>query len=433
MRLSRSVKQAIVVALVAAAIAASCSSDSTDAGETEQAETETGAENGSGPVDLSRLELGFGQGSLAAQAVDMLFPADELGPGWIDFAAPETDIESCNLLPSLATAKLAYLEVETQSVVEVTIEIHADAEAAESRHAILQSEAHEVCLVDKFDEFQKDFRERTSINVTTERAVGELIDPLLDNPGAFTRWFTAQLDGQGYSDELVLTATWYAQDSIVVGIAVQGIGEERHQELAPLANSLLALETDLAGDPAIDAGVDRLRLGVLGPESPAEFYQLVEAAVVEPPDPNATCTGEATESARLVGPLWATANSASAIHQGGWTLSDPESAAQRLRVLATVDAACLAEEFNGALNGTIELTETTTRSENIDGRTIEVLEISMLQTLGEELSAEIAFIQALIAIGSEVIGWQFLGIRGDEPDVVSLAVETVEQFEAANS
>ncbi|MEM9131829.1 MAG: hypothetical protein AAF962_09300 [Actinomycetota bacterium] len=435
--------------LVVAAIAASCGSGDEPATEADDVTavstdkrgdetTDDGTEGDGAPgatglgdaVTLGRLEAGGGRGSGAVAGAAAVSEVIALGNDWFEYAEPFDPLPACLGSEPQAAVRRIFLNGQTGESAAISIDVYAsEAEAVAALDELLGD--YTPCLEAGFAAAQDKVAEQGIYDTVSADLIGQ--EPsLLDGGADATHRYIFEAVGPTSSLTLEATVTHYVVGQAVVGIEVALVGD-RHEALTRSAASMVADELSWEPDPVVDEAVDRLRLAVLGPDTPGRFYQLVQPAAVRAPT-DTQCAGPDAGIAELTGPVWATSQGISAIFQTGIAFADEAAAIDAMDALAATDPACVYGLISRRLAGTSSFDGGEITVETVDGREMIILDISMTQELeGSSVPVDVAGISVFVRVEADVVSWQFIGIRGDEPTMTDLAAMAADQLEARPS
>lgn len=466
----------VAVALVAAAIAASCASAaSTTTAQTDTATiavtpdvapTATPAEpTGDGssaatvnestpaqvePVDLDELEVTSGPGSLAIAANALLPAAEDFGPSWLALPGrADEQPASCHYSAPSATAARSYADIPTPeqlaarpelellpNVVTITVEIHDDAAGAMARAAGRAGEPGRACLVEMLATLDPaDINPTGFFEISTDDPEGRLTDPAIDHPNAGAWRGDGRISGPGFDLPLIAAEEWIVEGRIYISIATQALGDptESFVTADTALGDLSAIE--VVGDTATDRAIEVMRRVVATELPEAPFFTVTAPALLQLPNQEQACDDVAPGASKVefIGPSRSTISSSSVIVQLSNWMSSDDTARIEVAAVTDLDDACLLELLEG-IPGELELVERTHRTESAGGHEITVADLRLVQTVAagsNEVIAELRWLLALTTVDSFVTGWQFLGLAGDEPDIVALAVDSADRLVAA--
>lgn len=382
-----------------------------------------------GALDLGSLEAGGGLGSAATAGAAAIAEPVALGNDWqVISEAVEAPVE-CFFGQPKAAVRRAYLNFGTGESVGIGLDVFASTAEAEAALEEILGAGYKPCLEAAFEAFQGKVAEQGVYDSVEAELVGDLEPSLLGTPDGGTHRYVLQANGPTSSLTLDSTVTHYVSGQAVVSIEA-ALLSDRHELITGAAASMVADDLSWEPDPAVDAAIDRLRLAVLGPDSPDRFYpQFAPAMVIEPTDTR--CEGPAAGIAELDGPLWATNQGISAVFQTASSYPDEATAETALATLAESDPACVSGIIAELVAGTATYDDGTIAAETVDGREMVIADISMTQFLdGSTVPVDVAGITVFVRVGTDVLAWNFIGIRGDEPSMTELAARSAEQLEA---
>ncbi len=436
--------------LVVAALAASCGSDGEQTGDGAEdatavvgdgsVSTEDLVGNGSAAepspwvdaLSLGELEMGGGLGSAATGGAEAIGDPARLGDDWFEYAEPLPPLDGCRFGDPQASVQRVYLNGLSGESAGININVYRSADEAQAALDQITSEGYKPCLEAGFDAIRTKIEAQGIYDEVTAEVIGDAEPSLLDDRPGSTQRYTFEAIGPTSTLTLEATATHYAVGQALVSIEVTPF-DDRHKALTEAAAAMVADDIVWTPDPVVDDAIDRLRLSVLGPESPARFYQLIQPAMVDVPSPT-DCGGPPAGIGELDGPLWATSQGISAVFQAGTAYPDEAAAIDALALLGETDPACVYGIVSQRLAGTATYDGGEIRTETVNGREMVILDVSMTQELdGSSVPVDVAGITVFVRVGTDVLAWHFIGIRGDEPDLTSLATSAADQLEARPS
>ncbi len=386
-----------------------------------------------GGVDLGRLEAGFGLGSEASVVLDRLGDNDALAGEWFRFEPVFETVPACHFGDPLASVHRNYLNRRTGESAGFVIQLHPDPASASAAVTTATGEGYGACARAAKERLDETIRAQGVFERLDADLEGRIEPSLLADPDGATRRTTLELSGPGSSLTLDVATTYLARGRALVVVEVALLdGSTDHGDLTARLVDLLGDDAvGPAADPALDLAAERMRHAVLGPDSPARFYQLLEPAMLAAGG-GPECGGPAHGRLRLVGPTWATAQRVSAISQQTDSYATEAEAVAAFDALSSIDSACVHGELAADMAGTVTFVEATDGLTERDGRTVFTATVRITQRLDGPNDIEVEARSMLVAtrVGTELVGWQFLGIEGDEPDLVGLTVAAAERLEA---
>ncbi|MEM7271516.1 MAG: hypothetical protein AAF547_00425 [Actinomycetota bacterium] len=417
-----------VVVIAITVVGAACGS--TDAASSDEAGASTATGAASGATDLGRLEYGGGGGAAGLAIAEAVMINDTLDGTWMPFAQPDAPPASCRFGDPAAELVRTYLNPATSETVALNVDLYRSEAEADAAIEQRLGPDHDRCIDDGLAELRETVIDDGVYDELDVRPPEGVEASLLADRGGFTRRWSLTLTGPGSDFELDVTTTVYRQADAVITIEVSLLGDD-HQRLTELVAGGVEWAGDAPTDPTVDAAVDRLRTAVPAEESPAAFYELFQPAVLTPSF-DSTCGGPDAGLVELSGPVWATDQGISALIQRGVTYGSDAEAEAALDAMSDMMPSCIFVRIKDQLLGEVAYLGGEATEVDVDGRRVFLLDISMTQTIDpdNDIQIDVAGITAVTWTGTELLGWEFLGIRGDEPDMAALAVATAERMEA---
>lgn len=385
-----------------------------------------------GALSLGQLESGGGVGSAALAGARAIGEPSPLGEGWLDYSEPVPLLEPCLFQePKAHVIRLFFNPVNTESL-GITVNVYVDEGAAAAALDHVMDGGYLPCLDAGLASAEERIIELGVYDTVTVQAQDEVEPTLLVDGQGGTFRYRLEATGPNASVEFETTTTYYVVGQALVGIEAS-VGADRHQLMTRLAAAMIDDDLVWEPDPSIDDAVDQLRQAVLGPDSPAQFYELFQPATVVAPT-DTECEGPGAGVTEMVGPIWATNQGISAIIQSGTSYGDAATAQAAMTALAETDPACVSRLIARRLAGTATYDGGEVSVTTVEGRDVVVADIAMTQLLdGSAVPVDVRGLSTFVQVDNTVVGWQFIGIRGDEPDLSALAVQAAEQLEAARS
>ncbi|MEM8923128.1 MAG: hypothetical protein AAGD35_06470 [Actinomycetota bacterium] len=385
-------------------------------------------------VDLGRFEFGRGRGSVVVAVLDGLRVGEALDSPWGPFNQAQEPIESCRFGAPEAEVSRAYINRSTGESIGVRIQIYSTPEEASAAFDQLAGDDYLACAADSLDVARSDLLAEAVYDGLEVTQPGPAEPAIVDGlDGGISRRWELSLTGGGASLDLDVITTAWVEGVAVIGAEV-ALSSDDHRRLTELVGDNVGWEPDaFPSDPGIDAAVERLRRSVSTEQTQARFYELIEAAVVEVSN-DTVCGGPAAGRAEIFGPIWATGQGVSALIQQGVSYPTETEAAAALEAAAGVDPACLFDDRGVETLGPVTFTGGGVVDEESGGRRVVTVEVSMVQTIDSTngVEVDVADIITFTRVGTEVLSWRFLGIRGDEPDMATLVVDAAERIETGS-
>ncbi|MEL7157310.1 MAG: hypothetical protein AAFN30_12000, partial [Actinomycetota bacterium] len=386
-----------------------------------------------GALSLGQLEAGGGRGSAAVAAADGIGPSDLLGDEWFEFAQPSAPLASCRFGAVRASAVRTYVNGLTNESIGLRIDVYdTPADAADGLDRLLGPD-FKPCAADSVEQMRASVLQLGVYDTVDADPSGTETASLLPEREATSRRYTLAASGPRTRLDFDIVSTSYVVGQALVGIEVALIDGDHEAITSRVASMVDWDDFEWTPDPELDATVDRLRSSILGPESPAPFYQLIQAGTLVASN-DLECGGPPAGEAELNGPLWATAQGISAIGQTSLAYPDEATAAEALAGVAEVSTICVYEEIAGLLAGNVTYDSGTVEVVERDGREVVVVDIEMTQRLGGSNSIDVdaGYIVVFVRSRTDVLSFRFIGVRGDEPDLVQLVVDAAAQVEAGS-
>lgn len=401
------------------------------------------ADVGEAWMSLDDLEASHGPGSLVVGVQPYFIDLEQLDANWAGFpSAPATDPGSCNARGSIArdvgNAQLIEPDASPLDIprqLGLVVEVHASPAEATQRIDELLGDGRADCQT-AILELRNDAL-GTALELKTDNPGGTEVDALVPVDGARTVEFPWVLTGFGPDIPANRFITAWTDGPVVIMVETIAFSDTEAGITAALFDLIAAENAEPPErDADLDAAVDILRSTIDRNEPPAEFF---DAAAIgfnllthEPDDePHTDC--EPVEGAQVaaLGPFWVTRTRASQIGQASGVLAGASEAAQAVSAAtAAYREQCLTPYFAELLPGTIEVTNTTITEESHDGHNITVATITATQTLDPDggFTGDVTYIQTLSAVDAALIRWEFLGLTGDQPDMLRLHTATLDRI-----
>lgn len=381
----------------------------------------------------------FGAGSRALVLSAMLPEVEGLPPEWQMIDIPnEDEDESCLGVEPLAALEAAWLvppadeAVAVPNIVIVGFEDHGDQESAERAGAFFGTPEWVTCQEASLN----DGTSEAGVRIESDDPEGESIVSSIDRPGIEARRQVTTTSVFGSEFELVAETHVWNQGSVLVAVSVVS-ADESHVELAQIISANLE-SGDASWTPEerqiLDERVPTLRRSIERDESQLPFFVMQRRTLFHPqvPQPFQDC---ATASAGPVltvmnGPIWATATGASLLIQGGQLFASAEDAVAEVERYESVAETCLIERSQPLL-GDIEVDRINVDRVMVDGVEVLFADADITQLASNPfVPTDVAAVaqRAMAVSGSEVVGFGFVGIAGDEPDLLALTAAAVERM-----
>jgi|GEM_PF-3163988 len=454
-----SVRCLVTIVVAVCLVATSCgsetaeplgaSADSGDAATTDTTPTTTGAvepasEETSGSPEPSfswqmpdEFDATFGDGSLVLQLAALLPELDALPPEWIPLDTPAEDEPSCVGVEPEAALQTGWLvppvdpAMAFPNIVIINLENHGDEAGAAEARATLGSDEWVTCQRALFDGASED-----GVSITSDNPEGFEIASPIDRPSVEARRQLTITSVFGSEMEVVAETHVWNEGPLLYVISVVS-GDESHSELVQVAAdrfgsgdaSWSTQEQDL-----LDEGIPLLRRAIERDDSQLPFFDLEERAQFRPPVPTEfqDCATATTDPALTImnGPVWLTPSGASVVIQGGLVMGSANDAVAELERYEAVGADCLVERA-GPLLGDFTVERVSVDRVVIDGIEVLLADADMTQLASNDFVAtDIAVVaQRTYAVsGSRIVGFGFIGIAGDEPDLLALTAAAVKRM-----
>jgi hypothetical protein len=439
--MSRRVRPVAAVVLAAAVLAAGvligCGSGAASP-EPEPTDQTTIAESARPTTGLGRLEAGYGPAGLLLDVLGRLDSEDNpLGTDWVPYVQPKDPVESCRFGEPLAETLRSWANLSTSEGIGLSISVYEDEAAARAATVEASGPAYGDCLDDSLASFRELLAESGFTTPFTIDLADQPVRSILGDDG-LTWWATQNL-GRGVGQTTIETAiTITTVGRLVVATEVGLLPDnDQHEQWTRALLELVDTDGAVAGPEPDDspghhvqlnAAVERLRAAVRASGAPNEFYRLSESAILRRGQVG-PCSGSPAPVASLLGPSWATENGISGVKQIGSTYLDTAQAENSLARLETVDLACRAEQWIPAFFGSMRFIDGSIEIVERDGRRFLVEQLNLEQTLEGAPSADAQVITVLTTVDSEIVGWRFLGLAGDEPDLIDLTIESIDRMD----
>ncbi len=384
-------------------------------------------------IELGRLEDGFGAGSVILAVSPDLDSGEVFGEGWVRFSPPAAKaVAACRHGEPVAGLQRTVIDFQTNESIAVSILAYADPDQAAAALEEAIGDGHGPCAAEARAELEVRAVEDGPYDAVTADLVGQVEPSLLAERGGATRWFTVELIGAGTSLRFDVATTSYVVGTSLVSIETSLVaGRDDHQLLTEQAAGAVGADGTWDLDPTIDAATERLRRAVAGPDSPSSFYDLLQSATLAL-DEGDPCLPLEPGLITLDGPMWSTAQGASVIVQRGAAYAEEADAVAALASLAELDVDCEVDLLTDSLVGSISYVDHASEIIERDGRQITVVTVEVTQRIdGSDIDVPVASTIAVTRVGTDLVGWRFLGIVGDEPDLVALVVDAARRIEEA--
>jgi len=417
----------------ATSVAVADSSDTDDEADPQQSPGEGYTWDNPDPFDAT-----FGPGAQVADLVRVLPLPDQLPSAWqpMDFA-DESDESSCTGTEPLAAIQAGWFvqpvdpNAVIPDVVIVNIEHHQTAGRAREAASMLGSDAWVACQETLFTGGQEN-----GVALSSQNPAGESIDSVLlasrENVDARRQVVTARAFGSDF--ELVGDTHVWVEGQVLYAVSILAHGESNDELASTLEASMNAVGS--VDERTIhDETTDDLRQAIERDDEAFAFFNRESRALFYPPLPDEflDCANDtaAPVLAIMNGPVWLTQNRASLVIQGGFGFKDDAAAQAELDRFESVAESCVVER-SAPLLGDIEVNQVTVNRTVIDGIEVVSVEADITQLASNpfvpsDLAVLAARTQAVS--GSTVVGFGFVGIAGDEPDLVALTVAAVTRME----
>jgi hypothetical protein len=370
----------------------------------------------SGP--LGALEQGGGQASLILAVHDLLPHEIMSDEGWAQISVPVEEPEVCEDDQVIAEAAAQFIRTDDRSMVSVVVGVFVDEVAATAGLARVVDDST-GCYAASSAQASDSFRDGGLGELEFDEDGESTVEPWIDADGAVARSYSAQYEAGTISG----SDHYYQRDSLVVVVGTFSVGgfpeEEQRRVVNDIHHYQESVDLHLSADPDLDTGVDRLRAAV-DQAGPGELFQATVAATVEPPVAG-QCSPAIDERARLMGPGWASALGLSGVTQVGWTFPDPAQAEAFVDALASEqDPSCVLDGLR-PINAELDTSaDFATGMVTVGDRRVARAEVTVVGD--SSIDPDLSLIATRTQVGTDVVGWVFEGITGDEPDLLALTV-----------
>ena len=396
----------------------------------------TSAEPGYSWTSPDPFDATFGDGSSVLELGQRLPHLPDLPAGWqpADLGGDDEDAVCLMDEPDAAIEAGWFVAPEDPGallphVVALNIEHHGTSERAAEAAAALGSDQWIECQRSELDGVAQN-----GVSMTTDNPAGEIYASQVQRDGVQARRQLVDAIAFGSSLRLVGDTHVWTEGATLFALFVMG-NEDINDELAIQLGDLLRDAPD--SEPALlDQTVPSLRLSIeRDPEALAFFSQNARAqflpAVPEELYDCATAT-VAPPQVIMNGPIWTTPTGASLLIQGGMAFETATDAQAELDRYEAVAQECLVERAKPLLGDT-SLVGTNAERITVNGVEVLVVTADLVQLASNDFVARDidVFAQRVLAVsGTSVIGFGFLGIAGDEPDLVALTAAAVQRMSA---
>lgn len=375
----------------------------------------------------------YGAGSRVLDLAAIL-PDEEALPGeWQSFDTFDETEPGCEGQTPDASIDAGWIAtpvdaaVSYPNIVGLRIEDHGTPERAAAAASALGSEKWVECQAALFDS------DEANVTLTTDDPAGVAVASVLDHADVAARRQQATIEAFGNEFELTGDTHVWTDGSLMYRLFTTS-AEERHEEIAILLDSTLNPDpeaTSAAMADTIDRGISKLREAVERDQGVLPFFEVAARSGFVGPDAWATqfCASDTDTRplAVMSGPAWTSPTGASLIVQGGLVFESAEAARAELDRYEQDGGQCLVEQ-SGELLGDFATNGVTLERRVIDGFEVLIADASMTQLASNDLVASdipVRAQQTIAVSDSLLVGFGFVGVDGDEPDLVQRTVDAL--------
>jgi len=388
-------------------------------------------------ADPDPFDATFGAGSRVVNLAGRMPSDDMLPASWESFDPFEpSEADSCTGREPLASLQTGWVELPGEefagypNLIMVNFEDHGTPQGAQAAASFLGSEGWDECQRSMMNQPTSD-----GVQLSSDDPAGIDLASVVERDGVRAR--RQQLVATAFGNEFDLqgdTHVWV--DGSVLTAVVIVSDEEASDDLAVTISAALP-DTDVhATSPTgqvTDDAVSTLRRGIERDPDVLRFFSTQERALFELPVEGDEDCDTNTEHDHLVmmnGPVWISRNGSSAVIQGGFAFEEAAEARAEVDRFERIGVDCMAD-ISAQMAGDVAIDGSSTTRIMVDGVEVLLVHVDFTQlasNFGVPGDIQAVAQRAMAQVGTNVIGYGFVGVAGDEPDLVALTASAAQRM-----